>query len=262
MPTVTLFAKTHNNRRLDSFDKALKSMLEGLKAEVKTCGATARGWIQVSVSGEDENAALHFLDDMIGLCPSSFEDVHRFSTIKGRITNLDQSKDELRVDIGVFSPRIYDAVIPLARLQAQLVDGRKISLKEITELYGFTENLPVTLKIDSIDEDKSQFVAEVAEKQRRQYIAWTQSLLDRLYILGASHSGIESAVQQAGFSRDVVGIEPLGGFEYAIVCKLGTDAVGLIPRIGKNLRNARIGVFSPRRIFSFFGNKLPLPISD
>ncbi len=262
MPTVTLFAKTHNKRRLDSFDKALKSMLEGLKAEVKTCGATARGWIQVSVSGEDENPALHYLDDMIGLCPSSFEDVHRFSTIKGRITNLDQSKDELRVDIGVFSPRIYDAVIPLARLQAQLVDGRKISLKEIVELFGFTENLPVTLKIDSIDEDKSQFVAEVAEKQRRQYIAWTQSLLDRLYILGASHSGIESAVQQAGFSRDVVGIEPLGGFEYAIVCKLGTDAVGLIPRIGKNLRNARIGVFSPRRIFSFFGNKLPLPISD
>jgi hypothetical protein len=261
MPTVTLFAKTHNNRRLDSFEKNLKSMLEGLKAEVKTCGATARGWIQVSVSGEDENPALHYLDDMIGLCPASFEDVHRFSTVKGRIANLDQSKDELRVDIGVFSPRIYDAAIPLARLQAQLVDGKKISLKEIVELFGFTENLPITVKIDSIDENKSQFVAEIAEKQRRQYIAWTESLLDRLYILGASHSGIELAVQQAGFSRDVVGIEPLGGFEYAIVCKLGTDAVGLIPRIGKNLRNARMAVFSPRRIFSFFGNKLPLPIS-
>jgi hypothetical protein len=261
MPTVTLFAKTHNNRRLDSFEKNLKSMLEGLKAEVKTCGATARGWIQVSVSGEDENPALHYLDDMVGLCPASFEDVHRFSTIKGRMTNLDQSKDELRVDIGVFSPRIYDAVIPLARLQAQLVDGRKISLKEIVELFGFTDNLPITVKIDSIDEDKTRFVAEVAEKQRRQYIAWTESLLDRLYILGASHSGIELAVQQAGFSRDVVGIEPLGGFEYAVVCKLGTDAVGLIPRIGNNLRNARMAVFSPRRIFSFFGKKLPLPIS-
>lgn len=261
MPTVTLFAKAYHNRRLDSFDKNVKSTLEGLKVEVKTCGATARGWIQISVSGEDENVALRYLDDRIGLCPASFEDVHRFSTIKGRITNLNQSKNELRVDLGIFSPSIYDATIPLPRLRAQLVDGRKITFKEIVELFGFSENLPITVKIDSIDKDKSLIEAEVAEKQRRQYIAWTESLLDRLLILGASYSGIELAIEQAGFTRDVVNIEPLGGFEYAVVCKLGTDAVGLIPRMGKNLRNASMAVFSPRRIFTFFGNKLPLPIS-
>ena len=261
MPTVTLFAKARDNRPLDGFDKTLKSVLEGLKVEVKTLGATARGWIQVSVSGEDETPALHYLEDTIGLCPAGLEDIRRFSNVKGRITNLAQSKDELRVDMGIVSPRIYDAAVPLARLQAQLVDGRNVSLKEIAELFGFTENLPFTVKIDSVDRDKGLWEAEVAERQRRQYMAWTESLLDRLFILGASHSGIESAVRQAGFSRDVVAIEPLGGFEYAVVCKLGTDAVGLIPRVGRNLRNARIGVFSPRRIFSFFGNKLPLPIS-
>jgi hypothetical protein len=261
MPTVTLFAKAHNNRRLDSFDKNVRSTLEGLKVEVKTCGATARGWIQISVSGEDENVALRYLDDRIGLCPASFEDINRFSTIKGRITNLDNSRNELRVDMGVFSPSIYDAVIPLARLQAQLVDGRKTTLKEIVELFGFSENMPITVKIDKVDKDKSLIEAEVAEKQRRQYIAWTESLLDRLLILGASRSGIELAVEQAGFNRDVVNIEPLGGFEYAVVCKLGTDAVGLIPRVGKNLRSASMVVFSPRRIFTFFENKLPLPIS-
>ena len=261
MPTVTLFAKAYNNRRLDNFDRNLKSTLEGLKVEVKTCGATARGWIQVSVSGEDENVALRYLDDRIGLCSASVEKVNRFSTIKGRITNLDKSRNELRVDMGVFSPSIYDAVIPLAGLQAQLVDGRKVSLKEIGELFGFCENLPFTVKIDSVDRDKSLIEAEVAEKQRRQYIVWTESLLDRLFILGTSLSGIELAVEEAGFNRDVVNIEPLGGFEYAVVCKLGTDAVGLIPRIGKNLGNASLAVFSPRRVFTFFGKKLPLPIS-
>ena len=261
MPTVTLFAKAYKNRRLDSFNENLKSTLEGLKVEIKTCGATARGWIQISVSGEDENVALRYLDDRIGLCPASFQDLHRFSTIKGRITNLENSKNELRVDMGIFSPSIYDATIPLARLQAQLVDGRKSTLKEIAGLFGFSENLPITVKIDNIGKDKSLIDAEVAEKQRRQYIAWTESMLDRLLILGASHNGIEMAVEQAGFNRDVVNIEPLGGFEYAVVCKLGTDAVGLIPRIGKNLRNASMAVFSPRRIFAFFENQLPLPIS-
>jgi len=261
MPTVTLFAKAYNNRRLDNFDRNLKSTLEGLKVEVKTCGATARGWIQVSVSGEDENVALRYLDDRIGLCPASVENVNRFSTIKGRITNLDKSRNELRVDMGIFSPSIYDAIIPLARLQAQLVDGRKVSLKEMVELFGFCENLPFTVKIDSVNREKSLIEGEVAEKQRRQYIAWAELLLDRLFILGTSLSGIELAVEEAGLDRDVVKVEPLGGFEYAVVCKLGTDAVGLIPRIGKNLRNASLAVFSPRRIFTFFGDKLPLPIS-
>jgi len=261
MPTVTLFAKAHDNRRLDSFDRNLKSTLEGLRVEAKTCGATARGWIQITVSGEDENVALRYLDDRIGLCPASLDSVNRFSTIKGRIKSLGKSRNELRVDIGVFSPNIYDAVIPLTRLQAQLVDGRRISLERIGELFGFCEDLPFTIKIDSIDKEKSLIEAEVAEKQRRHYVEWTKSLLDRLLILGASLNGIELAVEKAGFNRDVVTIEPLGGFEYAVVCKLGTDAVGLIPKIGKNLRNASLAVFSPRRIFTFFENKLPLPIS-
>jgi hypothetical protein len=261
MPTVTLFAKAHNNLRLDNFDKNLKSALEGLKVEAKTCGATTRGWIQISISGEDENVALRYLDDRIGLCPASLENVNRFSTIKGRITSLRKSMDELRIDMGVFSPNIYDAVIPLARLQAQLVDGRRVSLEKIVKLFGFCENMPFTIEINSIDKDKGLIRAEVAEKQRRQYVEWTESLLDRLLILGASLNGIELAVEKAGFNRDVVSIEPLGGFEYAVVCKVGTDAVGLIPRIGKNLGNASLAVFSPRRLFTFFENKLPLPIS-
>jgi hypothetical protein len=262
MSTVTLFAKAYNNLRLDSFDKSLKSMLEGLKVEAKTCGVTNRGWIQISVSGEDERVALSYLDDRIGLCPGSLENVNRFSTLKGRITSLMESENELRVDVGVFSPDAYDAVIPLSRLQAQLADGRRVSLEKIVELFGFCENLPLTIKIGSVDKEKGFIGAEVAEKQRRRYIEWTESLLDRLLILGASLSRVESAVERAGFDRDVVGIDPLGGFEYAVVCKLGTDAVGLIPKVGKELGNASLAVFSPRRIFAFFGNQLPLPISS
>jgi hypothetical protein len=260
MPTVTLFAKAYGNLQLDNFDRYLKSMLEGLKVDAKTCGATTRGWIQISVSGEDENVALRYLDDRIGLCPASLENINRFSTIKGRITSLEKSGNELRVDMGVFSPEVYDAMIPLSILQAQLVDGRKVSLEKIVELFGFHENLPLTIRIDSIDREKGLIEAEVAEKQRRLYIEWTESLLDRLLILGASLNGIKLAVEKAGLNRDVVSIESLGGFEYAVVCKLGTDAVGLIPKIGKSLRNASLAVFSPKRIFAFFGNELPWSI--
>ena len=261
MPTVTLFAKAHGNPPLDIFDKNLKSVLEGLNVEAKTCGETSRGWIQVSISGEDEIAALHYLDDRIGLCPASLEDIHRFATIKGRITGLRKSRGILLIDIGVFSRGTFDAVIPLSRLQAQLVDGRNVPMEKITKLFGICEDLPITIKIGNLDKEKGLMEAEIANEQRSQWTEWTESLLDRLIILGASLKGIELAVERAGFKRDVVSIDPLGGFEYVVVCKLGTDAVGLIPKIGKNLGNAGFAVFSPGRILAFFGNELPLPIS-
>jgi len=40
----------------------------------------------------------------------------------------------------------------------------------------------------------------------------------------------------------------LGWLEHAIVCKLGTDAVGLIPAVGRFLRTATLAPFSPRKI--------------
>jgi hypothetical protein len=63
-------------------------------------------------------------------------------------------------------------------------------------------------------------------------------------------------VKSAGFERDVVDIEPLGIFESAVACKLGTDAVGLIPRIGRTLRNAAFATFSPRKIRAFLESNM------
>jgi hypothetical protein len=37
-------------------------------------------------------------------------------------------------------------------------------------------------------------------------------------------------------------------FEHALICKLGTDAAGLISEIGKNMGNVRFQVFNPRNI--------------
>ena len=239
MPTVTLFAKAHDNFRPDIFNKSLSSTLEGLDVEAETCGATSRRWIQVSISGPDTTVALHYLDDRIGLCPESLQTVHKFSNLKGRIMDLSKERHDLRVDIGVFSPSSCDATVSLDRLRAQLVDGRSASFEKIASLFGFCEDMPFTVKIGDVRSEQGLVEAEVAEAQRKQYSRWAESLLDRLVILGASRRGIELAVERAGSKRDVLNIESLGLFEHVVVCKLGTDAVGLIPKIGKNLRKAR-----------------------
>jgi hypothetical protein len=251
MPTVTLLIKVYNDFQLKLIDKFLKGKLEGLKVKTEIRGITSRRWVQTTVLGEDERVAQHYLADEIGLCPTRLESLRKFSTIRGRIISLNKSRIELYVDIGVFSPDVIDAAIPLQHLQAQLVDGRKISLKKIAELFGFCEKLPLSVKIQNVDKDSRRIETMLSERQISQYKGWTKSLLDRLIVLGASFHEVMLAVKQTRCNRDIINIETLGFLEHAIVCKLGTDAVGLIPKIGRKLGKASFSVYNPREIIKF-----------
>jgi hypothetical protein len=254
MPAVTLLVKVYNNSELKLVSDFLNATLEGLKVKAEVHGVTSRGWVQATVAGEDEKIALNYLTSEVGLCPAQLESLRRFSTVKGRVATLNRSKGEILVDIGVFSPNVVDATILLHHLQAQLVDGRKIALSKLDELFGLCKSLPLMVKILNIDMEKGRIEAMLPEKQLIQYGSWTKSLLDRLIVLGADLHDVESVLKAAECNRDVVSVEPLGLFEHALVCKLGTDAAGLIPKIGRNLRQATFSVFSPRRILKFLGD--------
>jgi hypothetical protein len=253
MPKITLSAKTYSNFQTEIVNKILKKMLKDLNVNAKVVGATPRGLIQVAISGEDENVAIRYLTDEIGICPENLGVLKKISTLKGRITALGKSKTKICIDVGVYSPAIIDAIISLQNLQAQLADGRKIALQKLIELFGFCENLPLTIRILSIDEDKKRIEAILSEKQLDKYRSWTRSLLDRLIIVGASYTEIKLALKEAALKRDVIAMEPLGFFEHAITCKFGTDAAGLISKVGRKLPSASLTVFSPRKILEFLG---------
>lgn len=252
MPTLTLSTKVYKDFQLKLIDKLLKSMLRSLEVDVKICGVTSRGWVQIKISGEDEKVAVRYLANEIGLCPTNLKDVKKFLTVNGYVTFV--NKKELYVDIGIFSPNIIDTVIPIQCLQTQLADGRKTALEKLAVLFGFCQNLPLTVKICKVDEENNYVESMLSQKQLILYRNWTKSLLDRLIVLGASFDEVMWALKQARCNRDIVEIEPLGLFEHAVVCKLGTDAVGLVPKIGKKLRNANFSIFNPRKTLKFFEN--------
>ncbi|MEM2911702.1 MAG: DUF2110 family protein [Candidatus Bathyarchaeia archaeon] len=250
MPTVTLLLKIYDNQQLKLVENQLISTLKGLKVKIENVEAASRGWVQVNFLGEDEKAALSYLEEEIGLCPVRIENLKKFLTTKGYIMGLGESKNELHLDIGITSQKIMNATIPLQHLQAQLADGRKIALKKLIELFGFCESLPLKVKITRINENHIE--ATIAETQLKIYKKWIKSLLDRLIILGASQKEINMALKNSRCQNDIVEIEQLGLFEHAVACKLGTDAVGLIPKIGRNLPNAILSVFNPKTILEFF----------
>jgi hypothetical protein len=249
MTALTLLTKIENDGQLKQVSKALQLLLKGLEVEVKVLGAVAGGWVQMSLSGEDEEIATNYVIKKVGLCPTSFKNVKKFSTLKGYIQNI--GKNELTVDVGVFQPKTVPATVSLSHLQAALVDGRKLALRKIAELFGFCEGLPVSVKVKDLDEEESSLDAELASKQVRKYVVWRESLLDRLVVLGAAFHEVEATLERARLDRDVIDVEPLGLFEHALTCKLGTDAAGLIPKIGRSLKSARFAVFNPKTLRRF-----------
>lgn len=249
MPIVTLLEKAYGPFSPETFEPIFSSLCRGLEVGLKVVGKTDRGWIQVDISGEDRAVASRFLDKEIGLAPVSVDKLKRFSVIRGRVVSSGKRKNELLVDVGVFHPKTCDATVPLRRLQAQLADGKKLPLKKLIELYCLYDNMPLKVKlVGNVGGKNGGIAAELSEAQLSQFSRWIGVFLDRLIVLGAQSSDVERAIEVSKHIRDVVKIEPLGVLEHAVLCKLGTDAVGLVPRLGRFLPTAALVPFSPREI--------------
>lgn len=252
MSVVTLLEKVYGSLPPDFFEPVFSSLCEGLEVRLRVVGKTSRGWIQVDVSGEDEDVAVRLLDQKIGLAPASLDNFKKFSLLKGRIVSSDVKKDNLRVDVGVFSPRLWDAAVPLQTLQTQIADGKSFSLEQLIDLFCFYVNLPLEVKVVSDVGFKSDFIkAALSEAQLSQFTSWICSYLDRLVVVGAPFSSVEEAIKRSRHVRDVIKIESLGLLEHSVLCKLGTEAKGLMPKLGPMLPHAVLAPFSPRKIRQF-----------
>ena len=261
MTVLTLLVKARGAGQLKLIDDLLKAEFENLEVEPKVLGAPVNRWVQVSLSGEDEVIAANLINKEMGTCPISIKRVENSAALKGYITKIDLARNELTVDVGIFEPNVALAVISLAVLQAQLADGKKVDLKRIAEAFGLQENMPLTVKLADLAEGDGdgRLEAELSASQVEKYHLWQLSLLDRLIVLGAAAGEIDSVLERTRLNRDVIDVERLGLFEYALTCKLGTDAAGLIPRMGRYMRYAVFAVFNPRRVSGLIG-EMPLTL--
>jgi hypothetical protein len=248
---LTLLVKAYHGSQLKQIDELLQSQLGDLDVEVKLLGNPINKWVQVSVAGEDEAVAAAYIRKEIGVCPASLKEVEEGTVLKGYISRVDEGK--LTVDVGVFEPKVVQAVVSLASLQSQLAGGRDVPIKRIAELYPLAEGFPVSVTVVSKSSEALQ--AELSAEQVEKFLSWQRSLLDRLIVLRASKELIAATLERTRLDRDVIEVEPLGLFEFALTCKLGTDAAGLIPRVGRYMRYAVFVVFNAKRSGAFLGGK-------
>ena len=249
MTLATLLEKAYGSFSVKPFEAVLWALCEDLRVKIRVKDTANRGWVQIDVSGEDEAVALRLLDREIGLAPISMGESVRSSALRGKVVDSIKSKAELRVDLGLPDAEIHNAAIPLWRLQAQLGDGKKIPLQRLIELFCLFEFAPVSIRIVGYAScDKGVYEAELSEVQLSRFSGWINSNLDRLIVSGANRRQVEKAIERAHHFRDIFEVETLGPLEHALLCKLGTDAVGLFPKLGPHLAAANLAPFSPRKI--------------
>jgi hypothetical protein len=253
MTNLTLLVKALNFGQVKQIDEILKTQFAELDVEAQVRSNPTNRWIQVSLSGEDEAIATAFIKKEIGTCPASLENARNQVILKGYIQKLDLGKKELVVDVGIFEPKVVMATVPLVSLQAQLFSGKAVDLKRACEVYGFAERMPLCVKPVSQDGDVLQ--AELALEEVEKLHSWQMSLLDRLIVLGATKETIQVVLERTRLTRDVIDVETLGMFEFALTCKLGTNAAGLVSIVGRYLRNAVFVVFNARRSLDFQGEQ-------
>lgn len=257
MPTFTLLEKLYSSGSPETFETLYSSLVSGLQVQLRFAGTTNRGWIQLDVSGEDETAALSLLNREAGLAPVSVDNLKKFSVARGKIVSSSKNADELYVDLGVFSPHVLDAVLPEKLLRGQLVDGKELPLQTLVELFCLYDNVPLEVKIvQDVGSGNKTVEACLSEAQLSLFNRWVSCGFDRLIVLGSTFSEVERAVKLSRHFRDVIKVEPLGVLEQSILCKLGTDAVGLIPKLGRYLKFAVLAPFSPKKIVETVGSQL------
>ena len=249
MKNISLFVKPKNKRQLNQTKKILYSIFNDIDVEIEFLGKIPSGWLNLSIEGEDEQIAINYLIKEIGICPETLANIEKDNNLNGRIADF-YKNEILLIDIGIFKPKIQLCSISIDKLLDQLSINRKITLVQLARLYGLVKELPIQIKIEEIDEAKNFILAKLSEKQINSFNLWKRSLLDRLILQGITHKEAKKAISISGLSRDVIDIKQLSLFTQVLTCKLGTQGVGLIPKLGKLLKAAKITVFNPKKLFS------------
>ena len=248
MPTFTILEKNYGKIHHKILESVYYNLINGLSAKLNFVGTTERGWIKLDVEGDDKAIVLSLLNREIGFAPISLDVLEKFCVVKGKIISSKKLKG-LYVDFGVPYSDPFYAFISKKWLQIQLVDGKDISFKKLVELFCLYENFPIEIKlIENAREDVNIVEAILSERQLSLFKSWISYRFDRLIILGSLFSDVEKAIKASRHSRDIIKIESLGFFEHVVLCKLGTDAVGLIPKLGRQLKSGVLVPFSPKKI--------------
>ncbi|NJE02427.1 DUF2110 family protein [Thermococcus sp. JdF3] len=238
MEEVVILEKVYGDRSgFLKLDKKLKALLGDLEVEWKL-SAVKKNWVKVSLTGEDEEISANLVRDEFGEVPYRLSAVKEGETYRGRFIDLGKVGYGAYVDVGIFSPRPKDALLPLYYLKETFGE---IPVREMIGRFGWVDNLPVEVTVRDVEFGAREVELAFSDSQLRRMKSWLNDGHDKLFITGTVSENVEKALIQTGHGRDVRRVEELGLMETLLILKKGTQAPGIIKEIGPHLKGTLIG---------------------
>lgn len=229
------------------FKTNLEKYLGILKGEIVATtnfdGFTRNGWATIRVEGQDSEVVATLIARELGGAQTNLATVEANGVYEGVIS---ENNDELWVDIGIETPRSIKARVGLYALRAQLADGKPVPERRIIEDYCLIPGTRASVRLTRVEAGVIE--GWLSDIQIDRFLSWMSTGLDRIQIVDCYRHEVEAAIKQSRLERDVASLETLTLTAQSVVCKLGTDAVGLIPKLGSTLRERELNTFIPRRI--------------
>ncbi|NJE60691.1 DUF2110 family protein [Thermococcus sp. 21S7] len=243
MREVVILEKVYGDRSgFLKLDKKLKALLGDLEVEWKL-SAVKKNWIKVSLNGEDEEISANLVREEFGEVPYKLSAIKEGGTYRGRFIDLGRVGYGAYVDIGIFTPRPKDALLPLYYLKETFGE---MPVRQMIRDFGWVDNLPVEVTVSNVEFGAREVELAFSEKQLKRIKGWTSDGHDKLFIAGTVSENVEKALIKTGHGRDVKRIEELGLMETLLILKKGTQAPGIIKEIGPHLRGTLIGAIKFR----------------
>lgn len=198
--------------------------------------------------GDDSEVVSELVSRRLGLAQTELMGIENLGHYEGIITG--QTATCLQIDIGIEKPRPLTIKVDLNTLRAQLCDGKALSMEEIVEHYCLFPSTRAAVRITNFEPESELAEGWLADSQLALFSNWISTRLDRIQVFDSSKREVEFAVRKANLDRDIISVERQTLTTQSVVCKLGTDAIGLIPKLGSILRRRELKPFLPKRIVS------------
>ena len=248
MRTIVLLAKAYGKKRkqlIDLVQSEISTIIEELDAELVNFSTDKRGHFIVRIQGQDSEFVFNILAKNYG-SSISFDRITEGKIFKGFLVDVGKVGYGRYVDIAITNHTRTDVLIPLHRIRSQF--GLNRPLRFLVDSLVLVDNLPVEVKITSIDKHNEKLEAEFGLETLTRFEQWMHDDHERLLVFGANSTIIDNALRKSGHLEDIYEIENLGIFEYALVCKRSTRASGILAAIGPRLQGIPMHLFIPKEI--------------
>jgi len=226
------------------FERRLEELKGELNASIKFEGLSPGGWAIISITGEDSEIMSELTQSKFVLAHTESDMIKLQDNLPAEIVG--SNPYGLKVDVGLGTK--LQCLIPTPHLNAQLADGKALPLRQLMECYCLYPGVRVCVRV--AEKNDYEIKAWLADSSTDAIGNWVKTGLDRIQVLECFQKEAETAVLKAHLSRDVLKVDSMTLTTQSIVCKLGTDAIGLMPKLGRFLVEQPLKPFQPKKIVS------------